>query len=45
MEWLVSIKFRVSEVVLVLIELLDSKLEIFSVKDSTSCFRMLISSL
>ena len=31
LEWLVSIKFRVSEVVLVSIELLDSKLEIFSV--------------
>ena len=44
-EWLASIKFGVLEVELDVIELLDSKLEIFSVKDSTSCFRMLISSL
>ena len=44
MEWLVSIKFEISEVAIVLV--LDSKLEIFSVKGSaTSCFRMLISSL
>ena len=45
MEWLASIKFGVLEVELDVIELLDSKLEIFSVEDSTSCFRMLISSL
>ena len=32
MEWLVSIKFRVLEVVLVLIELLDPKLEFFHSK-------------
>ena len=41
MEWLASIKFGVLEVELDVIELLDSKLEILSVKDSTSCFRMI----
>ena len=43
MEWLASIKFGVLEVELDVIELLDSKLEIFSVKDSTSCFSNFIS--
>ena len=37
MEWLASIKFGVLEVELDVIELLDSKLEMFLVKDSTSC--------